>query len=135
MTVVVGYIDSPEGQAAVNAAAEEAARRKSRLVLVHSAHGGRNEHAEDVIAERDAMESARDALLERGIDVEVEEFARGNDPVQDLLEVAEARNADLIVIGLRRRSAVGKLMLGSNSQAILLQAECPVLAVKAAQNT
>lgn len=130
-TVVVGFIDSPEGRAALEAAALEAERRQAHLILVNSSHGGRHEHAEDVVAERDAIESMRTALAERGVDVEVEEFARGNDPAQDLLEVAEARNAELIVIGLRRRSPVGKLMLGSNSQSILLQAECPVLAVKA----
>ncbi len=129
--VVVGYIDSPEGKAAVDAAVVEAERRAALLVLVNSSHGGRTEHAEDVIAERDAMESTRQALTERGVDFEIEEFARGNDPAQDLVAVAEARQAELIVIGLRRRSPVGKLMLGSNSQSILLQAECPVLAVKA----
>ena len=70
-------------------------------------------------------------LLERGLEVEVLEFARGEDPASDILEVATQREAELVVIGLRRRSPVGKFMLGSNSQAILLSAECPVLAVKA----
>lgn len=130
-TVVVGFIDSPEGRAAVEAAVIEAERRTATVVLVNSSHGGRHEHAEDVVAERDSIEATRAELAGRGVDVVVEEFARGNDPAQDLLDVAEARNAELIVIGLRRRSPVGKLILGSNSQSILLQAECPVLAVKA----
>ena len=46
--------------------------------------------------------------------------------------MAESEGAALIVIGLRRRSPVGKLLLGSNSQTLLLHADCPVLAVKAA---
>jgi len=45
--------------------------------------------------------------------------------------VAEETAADFIVIGLRRRSPVGKLFLGSQAQQILLDAPCPVLAVKA----
>ena len=134
-TVVVGFIDSPEGRAAVEAAVLEAAQRSARLVLVNSAPGGRHEHADEVLAARDALEATLSSLAERGVEVEVESFARGNDPAQDVLEVAQARQADLIVIGLRRRSPVGKLMLGSNSQSILLQADCPVLAVKAPPST
>ena len=48
--------------------------------------------------------------------------------------VAEETNADFIVIGLRRRTPVGKLILGSNAQRILLDAPCPVLAVKAEED-
>ena len=48
-----------------------------------------------------------------------------------MLDAAEEHNADLIVIGLRRRTPVGKLIMGSTSQRILLEADCPVLAVKA----
>jgi len=44
--------------------------------------------------------------------------------------VANETDADLIVIGLRRRTPVGKLILGSNAQRILLDAPCAVLAVK-----
>jgi nucleotide-binding universal stress UspA family protein len=55
---------------------------------------------------------------------------RGHEPAEDLINIAEACDADLIVIGLRRRTPVGKLILGSNAQRILLDAPCPVLAVK-----
>jgi nucleotide-binding universal stress UspA family protein len=56
---------------------------------------------------------------------------RGMEPAEDLIAVAEEIEADFIVIGLRRRTPVGKLILGSNAQRILLEAPCPVLAVKA----
>jgi nucleotide-binding universal stress UspA family protein len=56
---------------------------------------------------------------------------RGLEPAEDLITVAEETGADFIVIGLRRRSPVGKLILGSNAQRVLLEAPCPVLAVKA----
>lgn len=131
-TVVVGFVDSPAGKAALEAAVEEVGRRGARLVLVNSAHGGRHEDGEHVLAIRDAVEAARQELEAGGVDLEVLEFARGKEPTEDLLEVARERQADLIVIGLRRRSAVGKVLLGSNSQSILLEADCPVLAVKAA---
>ena len=129
-SVVVGWISTPEGQAAVTAAVEEARRRSGRLVIVHSARGG-GEHADTVVAVRDALEDLETRLRGEGLDVTVKDFARGKDPSEDLIEVAEKENAALIVIGLRRRSPVGKLLLGSNAQEILLRAECPVLAVKA----
>jgi nucleotide-binding universal stress UspA family protein len=67
----------------------------------------------------------------RSIEAEVRQLVRGQDVADDLIAVAEEVAADFIVIGLRRRSPVGKLILGSNAQRILLDAPCPVLAVKA----
>ena len=66
-----------------------------------------------------------------GIENEVRQLVRGLDPAEDLIAVANETSADFIVIGLRRRTPVGKLILGSNAQRILLEAPCPVLAVKA----
>jgi nucleotide-binding universal stress UspA family protein len=129
-TIVVGFIRSPEGEAAVAAAVEEARRRGGRLVVVHSAKGG-DQDAETVIADRDALEAAEQRLRGDGIEVTVRDLARGNDPAEDLVDVANSEQAALIVIGLRRRSPVGKLLMGSNAQQILLTADCPVLAVKA----
>jgi nucleotide-binding universal stress UspA family protein len=129
-TVVVGYIRSAEGQAAVDAAVEEVRRRGGRLVVVHSTKGG-DQDAETVVADRDALEALEGRLRGDGVEVVVRDFARGNDPADDLVDVADTEQAVLIVIGLRRRSPVGKLLLGSNAQQILLKADCPVLAVKA----
>jgi nucleotide-binding universal stress UspA family protein len=130
-TIVVGFIRTPEGEAAVDAAVEETRRRGGRLVVVHSAKGG-DQDAETVIADREALEQVEERLRGDGLEVVVRDFARGNDPAEDLVDVANAEKAALIVIGLRRRSPVGKLLMGSNAQQILLTADCPVLAVKAA---
>jgi nucleotide-binding universal stress UspA family protein len=129
-SVVVGWIRGPEGQAAIDAAVEETLRRKGRLVVVHSSRGG-GEDASEVIEIRDALADLEARLNGEGLEVTVRDFVRGNDPVDDLIEVADKEDAALIVIGLRRRSPVGKLLMGSNAQAILLRADCPVLAVKA----
>jgi nucleotide-binding universal stress UspA family protein len=48
----------------------------------------------------------------------------------EVLRVAREIDASVIVIGLRKRSAVGKLLMGSSAQRILLDADRPVLAVK-----
>ncbi|UOY02360.1 universal stress protein [Blastococcus sp. PRF04-17] len=129
-SVVVGWIDTAEGQAAVEAAVEEVRRRKGRLVIVHSSRGG-DEDAATVVRTRDALAELEARLGAEGLEVTVRDYVRGNDPAEDLMDVAEKDGAALIVIGLRRRSPVGKLLMGSNAQEILLRAECPVLAVKA----
>ncbi len=56
---------------------------------------------------------------------------RGMTPAEDLNAVVTEEGADMIVIGLRRRSRTGKLLMGSDAMEILLQADCPVVGVKA----
>jgi nucleotide-binding universal stress UspA family protein len=79
------------------------------------------------------LDSVRAQLDEAGVEYEIRQLVRGFDPAEDMIKVAEEVSAELIIIGLRRRSPVGKLILGSNAQRILLDAPCPVLAVKASE--
>ena len=132
MDIVVGFIRSKEGRAALDRAVAEARLRNARLLVVHSSKGGHGEDEEEIIAYRHELEEIDQRLTEAGLDHEVKEFIRGNTPTEDLLEVAKQAGAEMIVIGIRRRSPVGKMILGSNAQEILLDADCPVLAVKAA---
>ena len=130
-TVVVGYVAKPEGDAALDRAIEEAKLRGCKLVVVNSHRGG---DEFDGAASRKADEQLAqvNARLEgAGVEHDVRQMVRGFEPAEDLISIAEANGAELIVIGLRRRSPVGKLILGSNAQRILLDAHCPVLAVKA----
>ena len=128
-TVVVGYVPKPEGDAAVRAAVAEARLRGAGLVVVSSQRGGEDPDAAGT-AERD-LGAVRELLEQSGVAYEVRQLGQGLEPAEDLLSIAESTHAELIVIGLRRRSPVGKLILGSNAQRILLDAHCPVLAVKA----
>ena len=77
------------------------------------------------------MTAVRARLDDSGLEYDIRQLVRGFEPAEDLISLAETNSADLLVIGLRRRSPVGKLILGSNAQRILLDAPCPVLAVKA----
>lgn len=56
--------------------------------------------------------------------------ARGREAVGDLLDAAEEVDASLIAVGIKHRSPLGKLQLGSAAQQILLESACPVLAAK-----
>lgn len=131
MAIVVGYLATPEGEAALDAGITEARRREARVVVVLSRRSRQDDHT-DVDAELDAL---RDRLEDAEVAHEVRLLGRGKEVAADLVGAAEEFDAELIVIGLRRRSPVGKLILGSNAQRILLDAPCPVLAVKPPQHT
>jgi nucleotide-binding universal stress UspA family protein len=129
--IVVGYIPQAEGRAALRRAAQEAQLRGVRLIVINSARGGRDFDSEDAVRSEAELDAVRKELADAGIEAEVRQLVRGQDVADDLIAVAEETSADFIVIGLRRRTPVGKLILGSNAQRILLDAPCPVLAVKA----
>jgi nucleotide-binding universal stress UspA family protein len=130
-SIVVGYVPKAEGRAALRRAADEARLRNLRLVVINSHRGGREFDREDAIESEAELDEVRSELDKAGVEHEVRQLVRGLDPAEDLISVAEELDAELIVIGLRRRSPVGKLILGSNAQRVLLDAACPVLAVKA----
>jgi nucleotide-binding universal stress UspA family protein len=129
--IVVGYVDTPEGHAALSRAIEETRLRGGELIVVHSMRGGTRDEADQARHYREEMERVDTRLAAEGIKHQVRELVLGRSPSEDLVALAEEEKAELVVIGIRRRSPVGKLVLGSNAQDILLRAECAVLAVKA----
>jgi nucleotide-binding universal stress UspA family protein len=128
--ILVGYVESPEGQAALDAAVAEATLRSAPLLVVTSHRGGASLGTAQARELDDRLNVVRHQLEDSGLSFDVRALVRGNEVAEDLIDVATETGARLIVIGLRKRSPVGKLILGSNSQQILLDAPCPVLAVK-----
>ena len=129
--VVVGYVPKPEGEAALDKAIAEAQLRGADLVVVNSHRGGAGFDGDASYQVETEMAAVRAKLDASGVVYDIRQLVRGFEPAEDLISIAEANSAELIVIGLRRRTPVGKLILGSNAQRVLLDAHCPVLAVKA----
>lgn len=129
--VVVGYIPTPEGIAAFERAKDEVVIDGSTLVVVNTGESGN--FAASTFASPADIDAIDVELSGAGIAHEVVQSTDELAPAEAILRVAEERDARLIVIGVRRRTPVGKLFLGSTSQQVLLDAHCPVLAVKAAK--
>ena len=129
-TVVVGYVAKAEGEAALGRAIDEARLRGSSVVVVSSHRGGQEADGRAAAVEAE-LDAVRARLEGAGIPFTIRQTVRGLEPAEDLIAVAAEHDAELLVIGLRRRSPVGKLILGSNAQRVLLDAPCAVLAVKA----
>ncbi|TPG16957.1 universal stress protein [Pedococcus bigeumensis] len=132
MAIVVGFVPRPEGHAALDRAIEEAKLRRVRLVVLNVSRG--DALVDSRFASSSDWEAVKAKLEASGVEHEVAQTVEARDPADQLLRVAEETNAELIVIGLRRRTPVGKLIMGSAAQTVLLDADAPVLAVKAARD-
>jgi nucleotide-binding universal stress UspA family protein len=127
VTVVVGYIPTDEGLAAVDQAVDFAKRERTRLVVVNTGHHGDNAHP--LFASSADLDALAERLDREGLEHAIRQPASGS-AAHEILDAANELGANLIVIGIRRRSPVGKLVTGSTAQQVLLNAECAVLAVK-----
>jgi nucleotide-binding universal stress UspA family protein len=130
-TVVVGFVPKPEGEAALDAAIAEVRLRGGRLVVVSAQREDESDAEWKAKTEAD-LAAARERLDAAGINYAVHQSVIDIDvdAADDLIQVARDHAADLVVIGIRRRTPTGKLILGSQAQRILLDAPCAVLAVK-----
>ena len=129
MTIVVGFVPTPEGDAALTAAIAEAGLREEPLHVVNTSRG--DALVDNRFASEEVLAAVRARLDSSGVVYEIDQQVGGSEASEELVETADRLRASLIVIGLRRRTATGKLLTGSQAQRILLDSHCPVLAVKA----
>lgn len=129
MTVLVAYVPRPEGQAALDKGIEIATKDNEQLVVINAGPGGRSEDPNVVSGYE--VERVEERLARLPIKAELKVFVRGNSAIEEIEELVQTLQVTVLVIGLRKRNPVGKLLLGSMAQDILLNVPCPVLAVKA----
>jgi nucleotide-binding universal stress UspA family protein len=129
MRIVVGYVPSPQGEAALEAAIGEARTHDAELVVLNVSRGEALVESTRLYDEPAAELEAR--LAASGVTYVLRRETHPQPSAENVLDVVEEVQPDLLVIGLRKRSATGKLLFGSTAQRLLLDAPCPVLAVKA----
>lgn len=127
MTIVVGYSPSGQGQAALRAALRYASRTGEGLAI--ASHQYNDPERGMTAATEDEVQAA---LTEAG--AQLDSITVHTSPECDigefLLAVIDEVSASLVVIGLRRKTPIGKLNLGASARRVVLGAPCPVLAVK-----
>lgn len=127
MSIIVAYSPDVYGRAALDHGVIEAALRETRLVVVNATRG--DSLVDTHYAHEDEMQEVLARLETQGVDVKVR-----RDVVHDIadavLNAAQEEGGTLVIVGIRHRTPVGKMLMGSVAQRVILDAICPVLAVK-----
>lgn len=127
MRILVGYTPTPEGIAAFDFATGHAKLVDARLTVLNTGKNG--DYSDPVYASAQDIDAIEAELGQTGLEYEIRRPNDGLSATDSILGVAEETGADLLVIGIRKRSAVGKLITGSTAQAVLLNADVPVVCV------
>lgn len=130
MKILVGYDGSNVAQAALKQAAQAAQAHNAGVIVATSMVGGRDVSREEFDQAEKGLEKAEEFFRDNEIPCESHLLVRGLEPGEDLVQFALEQKVDRIIIGVRRRSKVGKLLFGSTAQYVILNAECPVLTIK-----
>ena len=130
MNLMVCYDGSAAATKALAIAGERAKASKAKVFLVTSVAGGEEIPREEFQKKEENLKQIRRRLQDDGMDCETTLSVRGLDAGEDLVTFARQNEVDEIIIGVRRRSKMGKLVFGSTAQFVILEAHCPVLTVK-----
>lgn len=130
MKILVGYDGSNSAKDALALAKKHALAFNASVILLASLTGGSMTEGSDVEEATNQLESAKKMFDDEKIPCETKLLVRGMTPGEDIVQYAQEHAIDEIIIGIRRRSKVGKLLFGSNAQYVIIKAHCPVVTVK-----
>ncbi len=130
MKIIVGYDGSNTAKEAIAVGVRHANAFNAEIILVHSMVGGPEVPRKTFEDAENNLDYEKNNLLDQKIRCKSIMSVRGLEAGEDLVQLADEYKADEIVIGVRRRSKVGKLIFGSTAQFVVLNAACPVVSVK-----
>ena len=130
MKIMVGFDGSAVSKAAIKLAEAHARAFGAQLLLVQSMVGGPEVSRRDFENNEHELNYQKSQLQDKNIACESLLSVRGLEPGEDLVRLAEEQKVDEIIVGVKRRSKVGKLVFGSTAQYVILNAPCPVATVK-----
>ena len=130
MKILVGYNGSEAAKRALELAKDYATTHGASVFVMTSMEGGAKEKMKAISTVADHLEDARSYMERAGVPCEISQLVRGLSPGEDLVQFARENRIDHIFLGIEKLSRLGKLLLGSTAQYIILKAPCPVTTVK-----
>ena len=130
MKILVGYDGTAQAKLALEVAKKHAQAFKAEVYVVKSLMGAADTTTEEIKQAQDELEYTKGFFAESGVPVETHLLIRGLSPGEDLVWFAKEHDVDEIVVGVKKTSAVGKIIFGSNARHVILNAHCPVVSAK-----
>lgn len=127
---MVGYEENNASEESLKMAVQHAKAFTAEVLLVTSMVSGDEPDLEAITEAEQNLEKAKKYCDDAGVKSETHLLIRGFEPGEDLVMFAQEQNVDKLIIGIKRRSKVGKFIFGSTAQVVILDAHCPVLTVK-----
>ena len=130
MKILIGYDGSNSAKEALLVAKKHAKAFGADIDVVTSMEKGTEHQQKEIESAEQGLEWAKSVFQDEGIACQSHLLIRGLDPGEDIVQFAKENECDEIVVGVKRRSKVGKLLMGSTAQYVILQSHCPVVSVK-----
>jgi nucleotide-binding universal stress UspA family protein len=130
MKILVGYDQTAEAGRALELAIRHAKAFGAKVDVLKSRSTGTEEEVLNIEKDKELLENAKRMLEEAGVECKTYLMIRGETPAEDLIDFAEENEVDEIIVGIAKKSRVGKLIFGSNAQYVILHAPCPVVTVQ-----
>lgn len=127
---VVGFDNSEVSLRALEIAKKYAGEFQAKICIITSTPYGDELRIGEYEKFAKRLEEIKDELTQSGFECETHLISPSVDPGTDLLKFAKRNSSEAIIIGIRQRSALSKMVLGSTAKYVLFYAECPVITVR-----
>jgi len=130
MKILLGYDGSNAAMDALKLAVKHGKAFNGTVYIVHSLAGGTEDDEEKISTADEQLAFAESIFQKEGVPCETHLLVRGLPPGEDIVRFAEEKNIETIIMGVRRRTKVGKLLFGSTAAFVILNAPCPVITIR-----
>jgi nucleotide-binding universal stress UspA family protein len=130
MILMICLDDSPSAENALKMGLRVAKEAQATVYITTSIEKGAEKDLKFIKSVENRLSGARERFTKENILCETDILFRAQRPGDDLVEFAYRNKIDVIVIGIKKTSKVGKMLFGSTAQKVILDAPCPVLTVK-----